>query len=153
MLYVSGIWLQEYHDRIGLAGSISELRQDIYNDAYQFQDKVRDYERQIHERAVIEQRLLELQQNQARRQDPNQTVTRPLWSLEPAPAAPTPPAPRVEDTNIPSKIQLLGVLELELSETTSWHTLIKMIATVLVTFFGLKSINFLFQRLESTGRS
>ena len=148
MLYIMGIWLGEYHGHLNLISSVSKLRQDIYSDAYRFQERVQEHERQLQERAEIDRRMRELQQNQAQRRDSDKPVTRPLWIAEPVPAAPPPTPPQVEDTNIPSKIQLLGVLELELSETTSWHTLIKMMVTVLVTFFGIKFINLLFKRLE-----
>ena len=148
MLYVLGIWLDEYHGQLNLISSVSKLRQDIYSDAYRFQERLQEHERQLQERVDIDRRMRELQQNQAQRRDSDKPVTRPLWIAEPVPAAPPPPPPQVEDTNIPSKIQLLGVLELELSETTSWHTLIKMMVTVLVTFFGIKLINFLFRRWE-----
>lgn len=148
MLYVVGIWLEEYHNQLNLMSSVSQLRNSIYTEAYQFQERVRDYERLLQERAALERRVQEVHQSRIQRNDPDKPVTRPLIIIEPTPSAPPPSPPQVEDTNIPSKINLLGLLELELSETTSWHTLIKMVVTVLVTFFGIKLINLVFQRWE-----
>lgn len=148
MMYMLGIWFNEYHGQLNLISQVGNLRQDIYREAYQFQDKVREHEKLLQERAVLERRVQEVHQSRVQRSDPNKPVTRPLITIEPAPSTPPPPSPRVEDTNIPSKIHLLGVLELELSESTSWHTLIKMIVTVLTTFFGIKLINLAFRRWE-----
>lgn len=143
MLYIMGIWFEEYYNELDLKSSVSILRQEIYSDAYKFQAKVREHERLLKERETIHRRIEQVQQNREQRQDLEKPITRPLLSIDP-----TPSPPRVEDTNIPSKIQLLGILELELTENTSWHTLMKMMVTVLVTFFGIKLINLLFKRLE-----
>lgn len=148
MLYVLGIWFNEYHGQLNLMRSVSQLRNSIYTEAYQFQERVRDHERLLQERELLERRVQEVHQSRIQRNDPDKPVTRPLIIIEPTPSAPPPSPPQVEDTNIPSKINLLGLLELELSETTSWHTLIKMVVTVLVTFFGIKLINLVFQRWE-----
>lgn len=141
MMYMLGIWLADYHQQLTQSQAVQKLRNSIYSEAYQFQNSVREHERLLKEKAEL-QRELELRQSRSRYTERPQTS--PLIDTTPS----APPPPRVEDTNIPSKIQLLGVLELELSETTSWHTLIKMVATVLVTFFGIKLINFAFRRWE-----
>jgi len=146
MLYQMGIWIDEYHNRIAQSQAAAELRASIYAEAYQFQAAVNKHEQTLRERERL-QRELALQQ----RRRPSEFMELPRPTAAPEP--PLPPPPQVEDTNIPSKIQLLGMLELELSESTSWHTLLKMVVTVLVTFTGIKAINFLFKRLELNMRS
>ena len=141
MMYMLGIWLADYHQQLAQSREVQQLRNSIYTEAYQFQEKVREYEKIVQERAELQR---ELERRQSRSRFTERPQTAPLIDTTPS----APPPPRVEDTNIPSKIQLLGVLELELSETTSWHTLIKMVVTVLVTFFGIKLINLVFRRWE-----
>lgn len=152
MIYTLSRWAGEYqiidHTRNTLINQIAQLRNNIYQDAYQFQDKVRDYEKLQHERSASERRIQEVLQSRPQQNESDKPVTRPLMIIESNP--PLPPPPRVEDTSIPSKIHLLGIMELELSETTSWTTLLKMIATVLTTFFGIKLINLIFQKLEKS---
>jgi hypothetical protein len=137
MLYQMGIWIDEYHQRIAQSQAAAELRASIYAEAYQFQAAVNKHEQTLKERERL-QRELEQRQRAGFMEAPRPTAA----------PSPPPPPPRVEDTNIPSKIQLLGMLELELSESTSWHTLLKMVVTVLVTFTGIKAINLMFRRWE-----
>lgn len=141
MMYMLGIWLADYHQQLAQSQTVQKLRNSIYTEAYQFQNSVREHERLVKERAEL-QRELELRQSRSRFSE--RPHASPLIDTTPS----APPPPRVEDTNLVSKIHLLGVLELELSETTSWHTLIKMVVTVLVTFFGIKLINMVFRRWE-----
>ena len=145
MLYQMGIWIDEYHNRIAQSQAVAELRNSIYAEAYQFQASVNKHEQTLKERERLQQ---ELALQQKRRPSGFMELPRPT-----ATPTPLPPPPQVEDTNIPSKIQLLGMLELELSEFTSWHTLLKMVVTMLMTFAGIKAINFLFKRLELNMRS
>ena len=140
MLYIMGIWIDEYHQRTAQSRTVTELRNSIYSEAHLFQESVIRYEQMLKEREILQQELAFQQ-----RRRPSGFMESPRPTVAPAPP---PPPPQVEDTNIPSKIQLLGMLELEISESTSWHTLLKMVITVLVTFFGIKLINFLFKRLE-----
>lgn len=135
MLYLMGIWIDEYHKKIAHSRAVAELRGSIYAEAYQFQAAVNKHEETLKERERLQQ---EIERNQRARFTEAPRLT----------FAPEPPPPRVEDTNIPSKIHLLGIMELELSESTSWHTLLKMVVTVLVTFFGIRLINLLFKKLE-----
>lgn len=74
----------------------------------------------------------------------------------PPPAAMPPPPPSTVDKSGPdtardevaAKMELIGILKITLSETTSWQTIIKMIVTVLTTFFGIKLINHMFRRYQ-----
>lgn len=138
MLYAVAYWSVDlfhiYQKKQTLASEATLLREDIWQSARAFGQQIEQYDQMAAQQAHTRARAAESQRS--------------------APAAKTvdddrPARPRVEDTNLPSKIQLLGVLEVELSETTSWHTVIKLIVSVLVTVLGIKAINYLFRRLES----
>lgn len=122
MAYFLSSWVIEYYQvsqsKSFLSGEIKTLRQNIIEDAYEFQRVVKQFD------------------TQHRINKSNDSVSESEVH------------PKIEDTNLPSKIQLLGVLELELAETTSWHTLLKMMVTVLVTFFGIKLINRFFNNWQ-----
>lgn len=130
MTYFFVTFIQEYHlinkSKEFMLNQIEEVRQSLYEEAREF-SKALEY----HESSK-EQRAIEYSQK-----DNKLTII----------DAHAPP-PKVEETGIVSKINLLGVLEVELSETTSWATIIKMIITVLLTFTGYRAINLVFKRLE-----
>ena len=105
---------------------ISEVRDSLYEEAYQFAQAL-----EHHEKTQTQQTI------EHSPKDGSITYIDKQVHL-----------PKIEDTNIVSKINLLGILELELSETTSWITIIKMIITVLLTFIGYRAINLVFKRLE-----
>lgn len=45
-----------------------------------------------------------------------------------------------------TRIQIAGIMEFEITEETSWQTILKLIFTVLVTFFGINLINRIFKK-------
>lgn len=123
-----------YQKQKQLLQQASDLRESIYFSAREFGQQVEQYDEMAAQQAYARARAAENQRNAP--------VIKTVDDNRPA-------RPTVEDTNIPSKIQLLGVLEVELSETTSWQTVIKLIVSVLVTVLGIKTINYLFRRLEN----
>lgn len=140
-----------YQKQQNLSRQASELRDDIYTSAREFGQILNQYDDAIQ------------QQSKAMTPPPPPPPRSAPFSVEKdgkitrhevAPHTTVeqviPPRPRVEDTNIPSKIQLLGLLEIELSETTSWHTVLKLIVSVLTTLLGIKTINYWFKKLESS---
>lgn len=48
--------------------------------------------------------------------------------------------------DVAARMELIGILNITLSESTSWQTIMKMIFTVLTTFFGIKLINHVFKK-------
>lgn len=81
---------------------------------------------------------------------------RPAPVVEPkggsAPAKPTPapkpaerPAAPVDDD---VKVEVFGLIKFELSETNSWQTIAKIMTVILGTFFGIRAINALFNKIE-----
>lgn len=94
---------------------------------------------------------LKLEQNQQREiiRDRNK-------SIKPSPS-PSPNKPKHVEKNIveepkikDSKIEIDAILvKVAMSNEASWNAILKMIATVLGTFFGIKLINLLFRKLEA----
>lgn len=57
--------------------------------------------------------------------------------------------PGAPNNDAETKIEIVGVVNFELSERTSWTTVAKLLVTVLGTWFGIRLINHLFRRLGS----
>lgn len=55
--------------------------------------------------------------------------------------------PGAPDNDAETKIEIVGVVNFELSERTSWTTVYKLLVTVLGTWFGIRLINHVFRRL------
>lgn len=51
-----------------------------------------------------------------------------------------------EENSAETKFEIIGVVNFELSEKTSWHTIAKLLVTVLGAWFGIKLINHFFRR-------
>ena len=72
------------------------------------------------------------------------------------PAAPPPrPAPPLEPKGggvAPSsddvKVEVFGLIKFEMNESNSWETIAKILTVILGTFFGIRAINAIFNRLD-----
>ena len=80
---------------------------------------------------------------------------RPSASAEPkggsAPQPAEKAAPVIKPTppvNDDVKVEVFGLIKFELSESNSWHTIAKIMTVILGTFFGIRAINAIFNKLD-----
>ena len=71
----------------------------------------------------------------------------PMAMVEPkgsgeASSQPAPPLPPM------NKVKVLGIVELELSQATTWTTILQILAIILGSAFGIKIINTTFKKFE-----
>ena len=69
-------------------------------------------------------------------------------SIDGEPVGGSPPPPPLQQS-YPSRIEVdLGLVKVAMNNEESWSAIFKMIALVLLTFFGVRLINFGFKRFE-----
>ena len=75
--------------------------------------------------------------------------TEPKGGSVPSPAAKPSPSPAPIDDDV--KVEVFGLIKFELSEANSWQTIAKILTVILGTFFGIRAINSLFNKLDDDG--
>lgn len=107
---------------------------------------------------IVKEKRIELLEERAIIRKPDGAASTPApTSSPPAPAAsaPPPPPPKREikitevDTrpveeyykNQQIKIEIIGILKLQINENNSWETILKLLILILVSYGGIKYIN------------
>ena len=78
---------------------------------------------------------------------------RPSASVEPKGGSSPQPAPKPAEKPTPPpnddvKVEVFGLIKFELSESNSWQTIAKIMTVILGTFFGIRAINAIFNKLD-----